>query len=86
MTTRKRPAGNRPSPTSRATDYSQSSGDYRHQAPTADERREARLLEELRNLGYGITVPCEACGHPLSTAKSVASHIGPKCAAKVVGS
>lgn len=51
-------------------------------APTAGDRREARLRAELEELGYGITVPCLVCRHPLSSAKSVARHIGPKCAAK----
>lgn len=51
-------------------------------APTAEDRREAALLAELRELGYGVTVPCLVCRHPLTSAKSVARHIGPKCAAK----
>lgn len=82
--TRKRPAGNRPSPKSTATDYLHSSGDYRHQAPTADERREAQLIEELRDLGYGIAVSCIVCGHPLTSARSVALMVGPTCRAKAV--
>jgi hypothetical protein len=59
---------------------------YRRQdgfaAPTAEERREAELLAELEELGYGITVPCLVCRHPLTSAKSIARHVGPKCAAK----
>lgn len=51
-------------------------------APSAEDRREAGLLAELEELGYGITVPCLVCRHPLTSAKSVARHIGPKCAAK----
>lgn len=82
MSQRKRPAGNRPSPRHRANGYHQNSGDYRHQAPTADERREEMLLEELRALGYGITVPCVECGHPLTAARSLARHVGPRCAAR----
>ncbi|WP_370375146.1 DUF6011 domain-containing protein [Mycolicibacterium sp. CR10] len=62
--------------------HHQSSGDYRHQAPTADERREQELLEELKSRGYGITVPCVDCGHALTAAKSLARHVGPKCAAR----
>lgn len=53
-------------------------------APTVDDRHEAKLLDELRALGYGITMPCQACGHPLSNERSLARHIGPKCAAKAV--
>lgn len=64
--------------------YAHSSGDYRHQAPTADERRETQLLEELRALGYRVSVNCIACGHPLVAGSSVARHLGPKCAAKAV--
>ena len=51
-------------------------------APTAEDRREARLRAELQELGYGITVPCLVCRHPLTAAKSLARHVGPKCAAK----
>ena len=51
-------------------------------APTAEDRREAELVAELQALGYGITVPCLVCRHPLTSAKSVARHIGPKCATK----
>ncbi|MDH6247253.1 DUF6011 domain-containing protein [Mycobacterium sp. OTB74] len=53
-------------------------------APAADERHEQRLLNELWALGYRITVPCNVCGHALSTERSVGAHIGPKCAAKAV--
>lgn len=67
---------------SKATDYSHSSGDYRHQAPTADERREQQLLDELRALGYSIAVRCTSCNHPLVASRSVARHLGPVCAAK----
>lgn len=67
---------------STATDYRHSSGDYRHGVPTDGERREQQLLEELRALGYGITVPCLDCGHPLTNPRSLERHIGPKCAAK----
>lgn len=59
---------------------------YRRQdgytAPSADERREGQLLEELRALGYGITVPCLACNRPLSSAVSLSRHLGPVCAAR----
>lgn len=84
MTTRKMPApaGNRHLPRYRANGYQQSNGDYRHQAPTADERREKKLLEELRGLGYCIAVSCLVCGHPLTSARSVALMVGPRCRAK----
>lgn len=85
--TRKRPAGNRPSPQHRANGYPDSSlhrPEDGCQAPIAQERREAELLDELRSLGYAIAIRCRVCGHPLTTAASVAAHIGPKCAAKAV--
>jgi hypothetical protein len=84
MTTRERPAprGSRHLPQHRANGYHHNSGDYRHQAPTADERREKKLLNELHALGYGITVPCLECGHPLTSATSLARHLGPVCAAR----
>lgn len=62
---------------------------YRRQdgycAPTADERREHQLLEELRALGYMVAVRCLACQRPLTAGVSVARHIGPKCHARAVG-
>jgi hypothetical protein len=69
-------------PKNRANGFEQSSGDYRHQAPTANERREKKLLEELRGLGYCIAVSCVVCGHPLTSARSVALMVGPVCRAK----
>lgn len=86
MTTRKMAAAevDRHLPKHRANGYHHNSGDYRHQAPTADELREKNLLDELHALGYGITVPCVACGRPLTAARSLALHIGPKCRAKAV--
>jgi Family of unknown function (DUF6011) len=85
MSQRKRPpvpqGDQRPSK-HRANGYHHNSGDYRHQAPTADERHEIRLLEELRRLGYCIAVSCVVCGHPLTSARSVALMVGPRCRAK----
>ena len=51
-------------------------------APTADGRREAALLAELRTLGYGITGPCLMCRRPLTAARSLETHVGPVCAAR----
>ena len=73
-----------PTATSTARDYSQSSGDYRHQVLTADERREAELLAELRDRGYTISVRCTVCNHPLTADLSTALHVGPKCRARTV--
>lgn len=69
---------------STASDILNDSPDRRHSTPTADERREAALLAELRNLGYTISVRCMVCGHHLTTKRSTELHIGPKCAAKAV--
>ena len=80
---RQRPRSPQPEPPSETTiQYHHLSGDYRHQAPTADERREQQLLNELQELGYGITVPCLECGHPLTSPRSLARHVGPRCAAR----
>ena len=84
MTTRKRPAPtDRPSPKSSA-DILSIGPDTWHEAPTADERREANLRAELSELGYSISIPCLVCGHPLTTDRSLSLHVGPKCAAKAV--
>lgn len=82
--TRKRPAGNRPSPLSTATDYSHSSGDYRHQAPTAEDRAVEQAIAILRGRGYGIAMRCLDCRHPITSAASLARMRGPRCAAKAV--
>lgn len=82
--TRKRPAGNRPSPntTNGYTDSSLHRAEDGYVAPTADERREAELLAELRELGYTAAVRCTACNHPLVAGASVSRHMGPKCHAR----
>lgn len=80
---RNRPSGGtRAASKSTATDYLKSSGDYRHQTPTVDERREELLLNELRRLGYGVTVPCVDCGHALTASASLVRHVGPRCLAR----
>lgn len=83
LETRKRPAGNRPSPKSRASDYSHSSGDYRHEAPTAEDRAVGQAIEVLTGHGYCIAVSCVVCGHALTNPRSVSLMVGPKCAAKL---
>lgn len=80
---------NRPGTASQAApkssaDILNSSPDRWHSTPTADERREAKLLAELSDLGYTVAVSCLMCGHPLTAARSVAVHVGPKCRAKAV--
>jgi hypothetical protein len=88
MSTRKRPASaDGPSPKSTTTtvaDILNSSPDRRHSTPSADERREAALLAELSELGYTVAISCVVCGHALTTERSKALHLGPKCAAKAV--
>ncbi|MDN4520318.1 DUF6011 domain-containing protein [Mycolicibacterium austroafricanum] len=89
MTKAKAPAprGNRHPAQHRANGYADSSlnrAEDGYQAPTPEERREAALRAELAALGYRVSVRCRVCGHPVVSAKSVAAHIGPKCAAKVV--
>lgn len=63
-------------------DILNASPDHRHTTPTADERREAQLLAELSELGYTVAISCSECGHALTTERSKARHLGPKCAAK----
>lgn len=85
---RRRPAPPQSRPSRNATYGGNSNRLYRpedgHAAPTAEDRREADLLAEVRGLGYCIAVSCRVCGHPLTALSSVARHIGPKCAAKAV--
>lgn len=90
MTQKRRNPGTQARATSTTPLADTDSSLYRRQdgytAPTADERREAKLLAELRSLGYGITVPCLLCGHPLSAPRSLALHVGPRCRAKAATS
>ncbi len=51
-------------------------------APSAEDRREAGLLAELRDLGYQPATRCTRCGQWVVAAKSVALHMGPVCRAK----
>lgn len=48
-------------------------------APTAQERAVQRALDVVMASGYGITVPCLVCGHPLTSARSMAAMVGPTC-------
>ncbi|MDQ1304723.1 MAG: hypothetical protein QG671_550 [Actinomycetota bacterium] len=61
---------------------------YRRQdgfaAPTAEERTVAQAAAVLKAAGYGIAMRCLDCGHPITSAASLARLRGPKCAAKAV--
>jgi hypothetical protein len=84
------PKRNRPgtasqaAPKSSAEDILNSSPDRWHSTPSIDERREAQLRAELSQLGYSVSLPCLVCGHPLTTDRSLALHVGPKCRARAV--
>ena len=54
-------------------------------APTIEDRREHDLFAELKSLGYGITVPCLICSRPLTSKRSLATHVGPVCRARLTG-
>lgn len=82
---RNRPSGGtRAASKSRATDHLHSSGDYRHQAPTAEDRAVKAALDLLKEHGYGIAARCLDCRHPITSAASLARMRGPRCAAKAV--
>ncbi|WP_373692526.1 DUF6011 domain-containing protein [[Mycobacterium] kokjensenii] len=36
-------------------------------------------IELLTSVGFGLSMPCQCCGHPLSTPESLLSGTGPKC-------
>jgi hypothetical protein len=82
---RNRPGtGSQAAPSKSSTDILNDSPDRWHATPTADERREAKLLAELSELGYSVSVPCLVCSHPLTSPRSTALHVGPKCRSKAV--
>jgi hypothetical protein len=51
-------------------------------APSADDRREAELLAELKARGFGITLPCLVCRRPLTSPRSLQMRVGPVCATR----
>lgn len=56
--------------------------DRRYEVPEPSERDVLTALAVVAAAGYSIAVRCTTCGHPLVTAKSVARHKGPRCAAR----
>lgn len=82
MSRRKRPAPPQNRPSRNHTNYAQSSGDYRHQAPTAEDRAVQLALDVLRQHGYGIAMRCLDCQHPITSAASLARMRGPRCEAR----
>jgi hypothetical protein len=85
--TRKRPAPtDRPSSngTNRYADPTVVPGYQRTEAPTADDRADAAVLEAARERGFRLAVRCTVCGHWLTAPKSVRRFIGPHCRHKAV--
>lgn len=81
---RNRPTKGGAALTSTATDYSKSSGDYRHQPLTPDERAVQKARALLEAHGYGIAARCLTCSHPITSALSLRRMRGPRCHAKAV--
>ena len=55
-----------------------------YSAPTAEDREVAKAVAVLQGFGFGIAMRCLDCGHPITSAASLARLRGPKCAAKAV--
>jgi hypothetical protein len=85
---RKRPAPpqDRPSSTSsnRRPDPTVVPGYQRSEAPTADDRADAAVLEAASQRGFRLAVRCTVCGHWLTAPKSVRRFVGPHCHHKAV--
>lgn len=80
---RNRPSGGtRAAAKSTGTDSHHNSGDFRHQAPTADERAVQAAIDLLREHGYGLAARCLDCKRPLTSAASLARMRGWRCAAR----
>ncbi len=65
-----------------AADYLKHS-DRRTQSPSVDDLYESSVVLAATDLGFTVAVPCQVCGHMLTSARSVATHVGPRCATKV---
>lgn len=50
----------------------------------AEDRADLAVLEAAAERGYRLSTQCTACGHWLTSRKSLLSHMGPKCRAKAV--
>jgi hypothetical protein len=50
----------------------------------AEDRADLAVLEAAADRGYRLSTQCTACGHWLTSRKSLLTHMGPKCRAKVV--
>lgn len=51
-------------------------------APTAEDRLDDLVIEAAKARGFAVAVRCSRCSQWVVAAKSVALHMGPKCAAK----
>jgi hypothetical protein len=67
-----------------SADFLNDSPDRRIEAPTAEDRREARVLAEAAALGYRLATRCSRCGQWVVARTSVRLHMGPVCRAKAV--
>lgn len=88
MSQRKRPAPPQDRPSRNHSPNATKSTAHRSEdgyaAPTAEDRREAQLLAELRECGYRPAVRCTRCNQWVVADASVAAHMGPVCRSKVV--
>lgn len=67
---------------STATDFLNDSPDHRVNAPTAEDRGDAKALAAAAERGYRLAVQCLDCGHWLVNEKSVCLYRGPVCRAR----
>lgn len=87
MTQTKRPAPpqNRPSPNANGSSEYIGLPGYEPREPlTAEDRADFDVLVAAHERGYRLAVQCTRCGQWLVALKSVATHMGPVCRAKVV--
>ena len=68
-----------------STDHSRSYDKNRswHEPVTAEDRREAALLDEAAQLGFRLATRCTRCNQWVVNSKSVSAHMGPVCRARM---
>jgi hypothetical protein len=50
----------------------------------AEDRADLAVLEAAEERGFRLSIQCTACGHWLTSRKSLLAHMGPKCMARAV--
>ena len=76
------PQQSRPSRTTISSDFTRLLGLQRHEPLTPEDRDDLDLIIAAAERGFRLATKCTACGHWLSSPKSIRAHMGPVCRAR----